>query len=110
MHIKRRNSQVSSLKEFFVSWEAVMITAQCRNLTWWRHVLGTIGVKKAKHEASWGSWEGLPGGGGVEWGLNGHIGVHQFASRKCSDLTGAPHTGWRGQQTTSLLRQGKARS
>ena len=87
-----------------------MITAQCRNLTWWRHVLGTIGVKKAKHEASWGSWEGLPGGGGVEWGLNGHIGVHQFASRKCSDLTGAPHTGWRGQQTTSLLRQGKARS
>ena len=33
VHIKRKNTQVSSLKELFVSWEAVMITAQCRNLT-----------------------------------------------------------------------------
>lgn len=54
-----------------------------------------MGVKKAKR---------LPGGklggaswrGDVEWDLNGYI-VHQFASRKCSDIRGGPHMGWRGE-------------
>lgn len=96
MSIKRKNTQVSSLKEFLVSWEAVLITAQCRNLTCWRRVLGTMGVKKAKHEASGGKLGGASWRGDVEWDLNGYI-VHQFASRECSDITGGPHMGWRGE-------------